>query len=305
MIVDLFLVYQFIKRLATPFDEWKAYDLGIIDDRGEILLKRRNMTREQRDNWDKFDVLVLKLKRLLEKIPGGRSRLASYAAALWLIKEGEDRDANMLTEETLEDELSRYIQQVRESFDFDELNEVFDKPYPYDLDIRDVTARAFITLPDRTRMMVSFMKKPGGVWDVIFERNGSMDVTGKGDQYKVFSTVIAVIQEFVEKVQPEKITFGADKTNSDSRSNLYDRMIRRFAKRAGYNFTSQEVSGSTYFTLMKEEAPTVNVGSGNIAGVGVGPDGEPGVSPSAMKRYKKRNKKKLKKFVDMMDNKKE
>jgi hypothetical protein len=31
--------------------------------------------------------MILKLKRLLEKIPGGRSRLASYAAALYLIKE--------------------------------------------------------------------------------------------------------------------------------------------------------------------------------------------------------------------------
>ena len=34
-----------------------------------------------------FDRLVWKLKRLLEKISFGRTRLASYAAALWLIKE--------------------------------------------------------------------------------------------------------------------------------------------------------------------------------------------------------------------------
>ena len=41
MIVDLFLVYQFIRRLATPFKEWKAYELGIIDDKGVQLKKRR------------------------------------------------------------------------------------------------------------------------------------------------------------------------------------------------------------------------------------------------------------------------
>jgi len=172
MIVDLFLVYQFIKRLATPFDEWKAYELGVIDDRGEILLKRRNMTKEQRDNWGKFDVLVLKLKRLLEKIPGGRSRLASYAAALWLIKEGENRSANMLTEESLENELLEYMKFVEENFDFE------------------------------------------------------------------------------------------------------------------------------------EEAPANAVGGGNIAGVGVGPDGEPGFTPSAMNKYKRKNKKQLKRFRDMWDKKK-
>jgi hypothetical protein len=35
---------------------------------------------------------------------------------------------------------------------------------------------------------------------------------------------------------------------------------------------------------MQEDAPAVNVGSGEIAGVGVGPQGEPGV----MKKLKKR-----------------
>ena len=41
-----------------------------------------------------------------------------------------------------------------------------------------------------------------------------------------------------------------------------------------------------------EDTPTVNVGSGNIAGLGVGPQGEPGLTPSQMRRYKSKNKKK-------------
>lgn len=40
---------------------------------------------------------------------------------------------------------------------------------------------------------------------------------------------------------------------------------------------------------MQEEAPTMSVGSGKIAGMGVGPQGEPGVTPKAMKRYKDKN----------------
>jgi hypothetical protein len=40
---------------------------------------------------------------------------------------------------------------------------------------------------------------------------------------------------------------------------------------------------------ISEEAPMNSVGSGNIAGAGVGPQGEPGVSPN--NRYKRKNKK--------------
>lgn len=88
MIVDLFLVYQFIKRLATPFNEWDAYKLGIIDDAGNQLIKRKEFTKQkEHDAFGIFDVVIVKLKRLLEKVPGGKSRIGSYAAALWLVKE--------------------------------------------------------------------------------------------------------------------------------------------------------------------------------------------------------------------------
>jgi hypothetical protein len=42
-------------------------------------------------------------------------------------------------------------------------------------------------------------------------------------------------------------------------------------------------------TLAKEEVPANNAGGGNIAGIGVGPKGEPGVTRSAMNKYKKKN----------------
>jgi len=42
---------------------------------------------------------------------------------------------------------------------------------------------------------------------------------------------------------------------------------------------------------MTEEAPTTNVGGGNIAGVGVGAQGEPGVPPAATQKRKKKNEK--------------
>lgn len=40
---------------------------------------------------------------------------------------------------------------------------------------------------------------------------------------------------------------------------------------------------------LSEDAPVNAVGGGNIAGMGVGPKGEPGVSPKAMAKYKRKN----------------
>jgi hypothetical protein len=91
MITDLFLVYSFIRRLVRPFEKWDAYKEGIIDKDGKILIKRKDFTKKsQRDAFGIFDHMILNIKKLLSKLPGGSSRLASYAAALWLIKESEN-----------------------------------------------------------------------------------------------------------------------------------------------------------------------------------------------------------------------
>ena len=133
MIVDLFLVFQFIKRLSTPFKDWDAYKLGIIDEKGTQLIKRKDFTkRDQKDAFGIFDIMIMKLKRLLEKIPGGKSRIGSYAAALYLIKEQESINASGIdliesySEDELEETLTKYIEsvQIEESnMDIDQLFE--------------------------------------------------------------------------------------------------------------------------------------------------------------------------------------
>jgi len=104
VLVDTYFLYEFLKRLVTPFNKTKAFELGIIDDKGTILKRRSQLTtREERRAFTMFDLLVWNLKKIIERIPFGRSRLASYAAALWLLREekyhelyAEDKD--LLTE---------------------------------------------------------------------------------------------------------------------------------------------------------------------------------------------------------------
>lgn len=84
-ITDLILAYQFIKRLTTPFEKTDAFKLGIIDKAGKKL--KSPETTEENNAYGYYDRMVFNLKKLLEKVPGGKTRFASYAAALFLIKE--------------------------------------------------------------------------------------------------------------------------------------------------------------------------------------------------------------------------
>jgi hypothetical protein len=120
MIIDLFLVYQFLKRLTTPFQDWPAYAQGIIDADGNLLKKRRDLkTVKERDAFGIFDLMILKLKKLLAKVPGGQSRIATYAAALWLIKEHDQiiMNGDYITEEYIEESLNHYIHYTKETYD--------------------------------------------------------------------------------------------------------------------------------------------------------------------------------------------
>ena len=110
MLVDLFLVYQFVRRLATSFEKWDAFKEGVIDKDGKILIKKKDRTRDQKKTFGLFDLMVLNMKKLLGKLPGGSSKIASYAAALFLIKEYKVfTDESMLTEDMSEEDLTESI----------------------------------------------------------------------------------------------------------------------------------------------------------------------------------------------------
>ena len=98
---NIYFVYQFLKKLVTPFEKTKAFELGIVDEKGKILKRRRDLeTSEEKDAYNLSDTLIWNIKKLMGKIPGGKSRIASYAAALYLIK--EQQDGYKITEEELE-----------------------------------------------------------------------------------------------------------------------------------------------------------------------------------------------------------
>ena len=86
--LNVYFIYKFLRILTTPWESTDAFKLGIVDEKGAILRKKRTLLKiEEKEAYTMMHRLVWKLKRLMEKVPFGKSRLASYAAALWLIKE--------------------------------------------------------------------------------------------------------------------------------------------------------------------------------------------------------------------------
>jgi len=100
-VVDLILIYQFLKRLTTPFNQTEAFKLGLIDEKGKRTDKKIE-TKEEDNAYGYFDRLVFNIKKLIEQVPGGKSKLASYAAALFLIRESANPKKNYTEEELIE-----------------------------------------------------------------------------------------------------------------------------------------------------------------------------------------------------------
>jgi hypothetical protein len=105
-VLDIFLTYQFLKRLTTPFEQWDAYKLGIIDADGKVLKKRKDLnTLDEKAAWGYFDIMITNLKQLIEKLPGGKTRIATFAAALLLLRE----EKNINSKELLEQKFNEYL----------------------------------------------------------------------------------------------------------------------------------------------------------------------------------------------------
>jgi hypothetical protein len=88
---DLVYTFRFLRLLTTSFEDTEAYKKGIIDKDGKKLKTFDLNTMDNRDTYKNyytpFHRLVFNIKKIMAKVPGGGSKIASYAAALFLLKE--------------------------------------------------------------------------------------------------------------------------------------------------------------------------------------------------------------------------
>lgn len=101
-VVDNLIAYRVLSMLVKPFPETEAYKLGIIDGKGQNLIKPREFTTvDQKNSYTYLHRLVFNLKKLLNKLPGGESKLKNIVAAFFLIKEAYGDKTLKVNEEQL------------------------------------------------------------------------------------------------------------------------------------------------------------------------------------------------------------
>ena len=120
--IDLFVTYRFIKLLTTPFNRTEAYKLGIRDKDGNRILQPNSTqpavelaTAQLQNAYTVLHKLVFNIKKIFEKVPGLRTKVGTYAAALFLLKDTfkehvEDPDV-------FEKEFMKYLKENDVEFD--------------------------------------------------------------------------------------------------------------------------------------------------------------------------------------------
>jgi len=87
-LIDNLVAYRVLSMLVTNFTDTKAFKLGIIDAKGKNLRKSYTLkTTEERDAYNYLNRLVFNMKKIINRLPGGESKLKSITAAYFLVKE--------------------------------------------------------------------------------------------------------------------------------------------------------------------------------------------------------------------------
>jgi len=107
-VIDSIIVFRILKKLTTPFDKTDAFKTGVIDKKGNILVKKKDRTRAQKKSLTMLDWLVFNLKRMLAKVPGGSTQFGSYVAAVALLKEYVEQETNKETAQVLVEKLEEH-----------------------------------------------------------------------------------------------------------------------------------------------------------------------------------------------------
>ena len=110
------------------------------------------------------------------------------------------------------------------------ITEVFDKPYPIEWDDRwapqEFAARS---TTNAGPMKVAFIAVPNdidaNVAAIEFRVGDTFDLTGRGDQYRIFATVREAVRQYLQQYgRPNYFIFSS---KTDKRARAYIRMVKQ------------------------------------------------------------------------------
>ena len=247
--VDMLVAYKFIKILTTDFEDTDAFRLGVIDKDGNILKKRKDLRGDERTSYTIFHTLIWNLKKLMMKVPGLKSKLGSYASALFLLKEQYNKENNVGGELLAE----RILESLKDKFpDSDVLFEcVFETPIESGVYIatQEIVTPSFETINEGEVIIIGNTKQAltemssVPLYTAVHLDSGEEVIISKSSIEKIHENIntapelIASMAVFDVDSVPHDMIHGRkkfEKWNTDKFGSLDDNMkkaIRRYSYR--------------------------------------------------------------------------
>ena len=151
-IIDAVIAYRVVKLLVTPFNRTEAFKMGIIDDKGKVLIKSKDFLKtfssqelpKARKAYTMLIRFVFNLKRLLSKVGVRGPITTAAAAALAFFKEENGQN--------LEVEKAIYKHLKKNNFEF-QVDENYGEPlkpgsYRVKRDITDLEGDIVINIDE-------------------------------------------------------------------------------------------------------------------------------------------------------------
>ena len=122
------------------------------------------------------------------------------------------------------------------------ITELFDNPAPFDKNAGDGSYSYTATINGKELKLKCTLTVPLNYWHVYFSVDGETKITfSDGNEIVIFSTVLAMLKDFSDSESPEKIMIIA-KSSEESRVSLYDKLIKIFGRKHGYELVKKETS---------------------------------------------------------------
>lgn len=100
-IIDNIICLRILWMLITPFEKTDAFKLGLIDDHGTRI--RKAVTSEETNATSMLHRLVWNIKKFINLVPGGKTKIGSMVAAYALVRECIEADKFLPDSEFLQE----------------------------------------------------------------------------------------------------------------------------------------------------------------------------------------------------------
>jgi len=131
------------------------------------------------------------------------------------------------------------------------ISELFDKPLKYKYTGNEDEAEYEFKTSSGNWYVVNFVPRKDGRIEIMFaDDDDSTEITNAGSPIEVFSTVIAIIKDFIDAEEPESMVIES-LAKEKSRVKLYRRLIKEFTRKYS-EYKATEKDGGKYIVWYLE-----------------------------------------------------